>query len=213
LWRRELQRRWVHEASYRDPDDLGVVMQDMRQDIEAVLRMLPEIAAEVGVDLDAPVPARVTVLDTERLRRASLALVGCLAGTTRNDDEAQDGATRELRRIAAKIAAKVARVGGYLGEDQAQETWAHDGEPNLLLLERLERQFREELARCPVRDQIEACATRALSDLDRVLGPLIAEVSAAARLTLAALEQRGLAPSPFVRTATPVEIPFPHPRR
>src|SRR5687768_7286215 len=75
IQRRELQRRWVHEARGRDPDDPAVIAEDMQETLESTVRMVEEIAAEEGIDLTAPLPARPIVLDARRLERASVTVV------------------------------------------------------------------------------------------------------------------------------------------
>lgn len=202
MWRRELQRRWVHEARGRDPDDPAVWREDMAQDLTNVLRMLGECAAEEGIDLDAPLPPRVPVLDAERLRRVSLGLATSLAEPPGEPDPETVAAFLELKSLALTLAMKCARIAGYLSDWGADdEQWARDGAPNLLLLERLKRQFRTGLARLPDPPPPEHAVSRALSDLDRILDPLIAEFAEPLRALMTALEARGAAPSPFIRAA------------
>jgi hypothetical protein len=142
--RRELQLRWRHEARGLDPDDPALVMQDVQQELESTLRLLLEVAEEEGIDLDAPLPPRVVVLDAERLSRASMALVHSWAGQQQASDEQAAALQQELLKIATTLAAKSARIAGYLSDGRAQDAvWTSDAAPNLLLLDRLKRQFRE----------------------------------------------------------------------
>ena len=196
---RELQRRWVHEARGRDPDDPALLMHDLEHELETTLRMLAEVAAAEDIDLDAPLPPRVVVLDAERLSRASMALVHSLAGRQQSSDERAAAVEGELLAIATTLAAKSARIAGYLGDRRTQdEVWTSDAAPNLLLLDRLKRQFREVRERLSDGTQTDDPISRALTDLDRILDPLVAELGAA-RAMLAALEACDAAPSPFLR--------------
>lgn len=197
--RRELQQRWVHEARGRDPDDPDVVLEDMRESLESTLRMLLEIARAEGIDLDTPIPPRPSVLDAKRLEKAAMALVRCLVQAFPADDAQASAATAELRRLSATLAVKAARIACHLDVGADEETWARDAAPNLLLLERLKLEMAGELARLSGDVAIDELVTRAMTELDRNLDPLIRQVGEEARGVLAALEARGAAPSPFIR--------------
>jgi len=199
--RRELQMRWVHEARGRDPDDPAVIAEDMHEILASTHRMLLEIAAAEGIDLDEPLPPRPTVLAAKRLERVALDWVRCVARLwTAGDSQASD-ATAELRRLSTVLATKAMRIASHLDTDADEETWACDGAPNLLLVERLKTQIAGELARLPTDVAVDESMTRAMAELDRNLDPLIRGVGEQARSVLAALEARGAAPSPFIPEA------------
>lgn len=203
VYRREQQLRWVHSARGLDPDDPELVLADMHQSIETTLRMVQEIAEAEGVDLDEPLPPRPTLLAARRLERTAMTLVRCVAEASRAGDVEVREATAELRSLATTVATKSSRIACHL-ENEAElpdeEVWAFDAAPNLLLLDRLKAAMVDELARLAGGSGIDAAAG-ALAELDRNLDPLIRQVGDHARTVLAALEARGAAPSPFLRSA------------
>jgi len=196
--RREQQLRWVHEARGEDPDDPAVMLEDASEMLESALRMVLEIAQAEGIDLDAPLPPRPTVLAAKRLERSAMALVRCVAQVVDRGDAQAGDSTRGLLALTSTLAAKVGRIAGQLDLGADDETWARDAAPNLLLIDRLRAELARKLALLPQDGARDAGLQRALRELDRDLEPLIRDVGAETRDLLAALEARGAAPSPFI---------------
>jgi hypothetical protein len=210
LARRERQLQWVHEARGEDPDDPAVIMVDASQMLGFTLRLVLEIAEEEGIDLNAPLPKRPAVLAAKRLEQAGMTLVRN-ASELWKAAEAAGCDCAELRFSATKLAAKAARIASYLEDPEDEDIWVADAAPNLLLIDRVKRQFADELARVSpdAGSGVVERVTRALAELERILDPLIRDFGDGARAMLAALEARGSAPSPFVcksdgTTAAPV---------
>lgn len=179
---RQLQHAWVHKAKHEDPDAIESIMEDVEQDLGSALRQLEELAAEEGIDLDAPLPPEPIQLDAERLHRAARALA---FGLSKDGQDMTD---------VTLFMAKCVRVGMAVGEDDTE--MFGDVAPNLLLLERL----RGELA---ARIEASSEETRAAAEtIDRVLQPLFAKLDDESRRHMADLVARNEAPSPFC-TITP----------
>ncbi|MBI4955405.1 MAG: hypothetical protein HY908_25505 [Myxococcales bacterium] len=187
--RRERQRRWVAEASGRDPDDPDVWMEDAAADCERMLAELRAVAAAEGIDLEAPLPPRPIVLDAERLRRAAFALVSAVAA---------EPAEAPLTAVMLS-GAKAVRIAGYLGDGAPHEAWASDAVPNLLLIDRL----RAEILPAAL-DEARPFGRR-LAAMSRLLAPFIAALEEPRRV-LARLVERGAAPSPFCVIEPPPEL-------
>lgn len=184
-----LQRRLAHEAAGVDPDDPEVWMDDIVDGLTETVGMLEQIAREEGVDLDAPIPPPTVIsLDAKRLHRARNALVMSL----RDDAPARE----RFGSIVMTIAMKTARLEGALedGQKTSSDVWLGSIVPNLLLLEILKTQLLHDLAD----DATQYVALdRALTELYRIIDPLIADVGAEPRAVLAAMVARRMAPSPF----------------
>ena len=197
LARRDAQLRWRAEAAGRDPDDWGVVMEQASSELGRALEMLQEAAAEDGIDLDAPLPTPVVVLEAERMHRTGMRVVKCLVAY-QPQDEAQAEAVADCMPLASKLAAKVARISSYVSEEERErEVWALDGMPNMLLIEHVRERLRPALEAAEPSAPPDGSALNVLGALDAQLAPLIAAVSAEARAALAALIEQGAAPSPF----------------
>jgi GNAT superfamily N-acetyltransferase len=170
LQKRELQRAWVHAARGEDPTDPDVLSADFEEDLARAERLVMEAAREEGLDLDAPSPPEVALLDRERLRRATRTIVGALPS-------------------AMPFVQKCARV---IGADTADaELWAFDVAPNLLVIERLRAELAPEIERAD--ENVRA----AIAVVDRMFAPLLAAVSSDARRRIEALVATKAAPSPF----------------
>jgi hypothetical protein len=197
LPRRERQHRWVAQARGLDPDDPDVQWAAVSEDLERLLRMLESIAAEEGVDLNEPLPPRLSVLDAKRLERAAMNAVKCVVELSRSPDPRLDAVVSALRSSTMAVAGKVARIGHYLEEGGSQDSWEGDAVPNLFLLERYKRETRELFAGAAELGHDAAPGLAALSEIDRLLDPMIAEIGEGPRKLLAALQARNAAPSPF----------------
>jgi hypothetical protein len=138
--RRELQRRWVHEARREDHDSMAVAVSDVEEELSRALALAREIASEEGIDLNAPLPPVPISLEAVKLRRAGLDLAIALhAALDLQGAElppATSPAVDDAFTASATLAAKCARIGGYLAE-RNDDTWTADAVPNLLLMERL----------------------------------------------------------------------------
>jgi hypothetical protein len=201
LNRRIEQRRWVHTARGKDPDDMKVVLADMATDLAQILSNLRDAAEEEGVDLDAPMPALPTSLDSVRLQRAATTLITTLDSGIRPPEQPAPEVTavvKEAMAISLNLRMKSARIGGQLA-DERDESWAMDIVPNLLLVERQRARLDEVLAELGGLLEEDASATirGALATMDRVLRPLIEGVDAEARAKLEEMIAAGAAPSPF----------------
>jgi hypothetical protein len=215
VYRRDQQRRWVHEARREDPNDWKVVMADVADDLRRALEIAQEIAEKDGIDLDAPLPERPIPLAAARLRKASQLLAtsldDALAESTprgargAEQDTPGDPSFASARSICLTIAMKAARIGGMLGahdegDPVSEEMWDVDAVPNLILLEllrvRFDRVVAEIRARHPHAEAWPRVA-RARADLDRVLAPMSLAIRPAEREMLEALVASGAAPSPF----------------
>lgn len=202
LNRRIAQRRWVHTARGEDPDDIKVVLADAATDLAQILSNLREAAEEEGVDLDAPLPARPTSLDSVRLQRAATSLITTLNSGIRPPEQPAPqvtGAIEEVMAICLTLCRKSARIGGQLA-DERDESWAMDIVPNLLLVERLRARLDEVLAGLGgglLEEDASAAVRGALATMDRILRPLIEGVDAEARASLEEMIAAGAAPSPF----------------
>jgi hypothetical protein len=196
LRRRELQTRWVREARGEDPDDARIVMRDVQANLERALVKLKQAAADEGIDPDELPPMQPIALDMIRLQRSGSALVKALDDALARAPDAD--CVCEAFSIAFKVACKCGRVGGYLNGGW-ENIWLDDVVPNLLLIEQLFRRLDETIALGEPRfDRAALAAARAArSELERILAPLFADVSAADREHMKELIQRGLAPSPF----------------
>jgi hypothetical protein len=195
---REAQLRWRDEARGLDPDDPERVMAHVHDSLEEALTLLQRAAEEEGIDLDAPYPAPVADLAAERLKRVSMGVVTCLAGY-QPLTEAQADAVGECKSLTMKLVTKIARVVGYAEVGwQEREVWELDAVPNLLLVEHVKAKLRPALERAQPSAPATSSALDALDQLEPLLAPLLAGISADARATLAALEAEGLAPSPFL---------------
>jgi hypothetical protein len=205
--RAERQRRWVHEARGKDPDDLRVVLEDFDKDLSRTLELLRETAAQEGIDIDdidtRDVPP--TPIAALRLQRAgmkySLATKHALGATPPVLARSDDPHLEELIRQSNLIARKCARVGGYMnragGPDAAAVAWMSDAVPNLLLLELVLRRARAAVD--ALLDPTAAAVFHAIhADLDRSLAPLFAAIPREARAEIDARIASGQAPSPFV---------------
>jgi hypothetical protein len=190
--RAELQRRWVHQAHGRDPDDPDLVMQDVARDLEKMVAHLTAVAEAQGIDLDAPLPPAPIVLDAVRLRRAGLDLVSAIHQLPEGALGPEDHG--ELMSTVIVLAPKVARIALSFDDDDRGDLWEFDTVPNLLLIDFLRQQVRDGLAR--VTPGAADAARRALAELDRILDPMIAAIGQP-RSVLAGLVEHGAAPSPF----------------
>jgi len=197
LRRRELQRRWVHEARGEDPDDAPVVMADVQHDLERAVEMVEQAAADAGIDIDELPPNLPVALDMVRLRRRGFALVKALDDALRLAPD--DDCVCEAFSIAFKLACKCGRVSGYLN-DGWEEIWVADVVPNLLLIEHLFGRLDETISLRESRfdDAALVAARAARAELERILGPLLARVTADDRQHIVKLIERRLAPSPFL---------------
>jgi hypothetical protein len=195
---REKQQRWQDEARGLDPDDPERVMAHVHESLEEALRLLEQAAREEGIDLDEPMPAPVADLRAERIKRVSMGVIECLAGYEPKSEEQAD-AVGECKVLATKVVTKIARVAGYASDGaETREVWELDAMPNLLLIERVKVDLRRALERAEPSAPPGSSALDALTAVEPLLAPWFAQVSAAARATLAALEARGEAPSPFL---------------
>lgn len=190
--RRELQRRWVVEARDGDPDDMAVVMSDVNQLMETVLVELRRLAAEERIDLDAPLKGRPVSLDAERLRRKGLAMMTAAKGLAPTEE------ANELMKTVLTVATKSARIAANLdvGDARSSDAWVADVVANLLLLETSKKSVRDALSRMTNAPELRELG-EALTDIDRILDPLISQVDAQLRKVLAGLIARRAAPSPF----------------
>lgn len=190
---RDRQQRFVHEARGEDPDDLGVVMGDMAESFAKVLAELRGEAEQQGIDPDAPLPEVPVVLSAVRLKKAGIALAKAIAPLVSLDTGDR------LDALAVTVAMKTARVAGYLEHEELGGLREGDAAANLMLLDRL----RADLARAIERagaiadDNTTASLKKALGELNSSLDPLLAAMGDGARRWLAALVERGVAPSPF----------------
>ncbi len=195
VYRREEQRRWLYEARGEDAEGWGSTLADMREDMERLLLLVTEVAIEEGIDLDAPPLEEPIQLDAVRFERTGKELFAAVHHAIA-ERPACPGASEALV-TAMTLAMKLARIGGSVGPDR-QLNWSRDTVPNLLLIERLALRFDAAIRTidgidAPARQRLDAVR----ADVDRLVDPLLAEVTAAERDTMADLALRGLAPSPF----------------
>ncbi len=200
---KEAQRRWVHEARGEDPDDPAVFAADVQEEWDALERTLERVAEEEGIDPHAPAPPEVVTMASLRLRRAGMGFAGEVARALRElpDELRESDAARELSRQSILVASKCARLADVVGERGEprtdDEVWEDDAVPNLLLLEALDRRLVACVAELFAPERA-APLTELASALREAIGRLLAAVPEEARAELAAMIERGDAPSPFV---------------
>jgi hypothetical protein len=186
LARRERGQQWSMRQRRIDPDSDEGFATLLLESLASAERMLERIAAEEGVDLRSVMSERPPTFTQKRLMRAALDVV-------RAEGADVDG-------IAALIVMKIARVGGYIENDDLtsvdvndeESVWRRDGGPNLFLIEHLIRSLAANLA---ATKRLEAL--RALACLEVLLKPLLARVEPLRPFLSARLASR-TAPSPFV---------------
>ena len=193
--RRELQNRWVRTARGADPDDLQVAIKDVVREMAGLVVELQRIAEHEGIDLAAPLTRGPVVLDAVRLRRAGTALATAVETLTSTD------VPSEYTALALTLATKLARVAAYPGDARSEDAWDADAVPNLLLVDRLKTELARWLVQSPPAvDQSLLSARHALTEIDRIVDPLISAIDLRARAILGLLIEARAAPSPFCVT-------------
>jgi hypothetical protein len=199
------RRRWVHEARGEDPDDMGVVLADVADDLERALTMLQDYAREEGIDLDDPERQMpLPSIATQRLQRTGLDFATIAHDAVHALEpafaDANDPEVGELLFQAIVIARKCARLAGYMdprgmpAEDDV--VWRSDAVPNLLLMEIVTGRARDAF-RVLFDAELAGEFAKLQATLDRSLVELYRAVPSSARSELALMIEARRAPSPF----------------
>jgi hypothetical protein len=189
--RHDDRRRKRRTARDEDPDALPAVMEDVFADLRDACGMLEQLTSKRAPE---PSPPRPLSLGKKQLERATLQLARCVVRLD-GSGELAPALGAECLHLCTLLAGKSARVSSYIGSGDAG-VWDFDAVPNLLLIELTLARLRQGLG------QLDDAPTRAaLTDVERLLAPLLASIGLAARAQMAALVRAGRAPSPFLIAA------------
>jgi hypothetical protein len=177
-----------------DPDVPEVVWDDAAAQLRRALALLHKLLDEEGIlltETEVPRPS----LAAARWKKLAIDYATSLMALR----PSLDGADLEaVTRGATTVGSKLARIAVHLEGPAAEELFSWDVVPNLLLIEKLDRELAAIVDRAmnlttPGADQYR----RARKDVLRFTKPLLEAVPEAARTTLAALVPKRSAPSPF----------------
>lgn len=200
--RREAQRRWVRTARGEDPDDPAIQFADVLLELERAAQLVERAAREQGIDpSEPPEPEPVVSLTARRLQKLGQSFASAVRKSVDRLPDVSEPDAREVAHEALLVATKCARLVGYFDPLGApcidDDCFEYDAAPNLLLFEELERRLKERIpALFP--DELARALSARLAEVSALVEPLRAGVSDEARAELAAMIERGEAPSPFL---------------
>jgi hypothetical protein len=196
----EARLRWRHEMRGEDPDDPDIAWADVEQELRRAFDLLRDLLEEKGIDPD-DIEAPSTSLTEARVKKLGVQY----ATSLRHLEPRGDAAPRleAARRAALTVGSKLARISADLDAGDG-ETWAWDTVPNLLLIERLDRDITDCMDRLAGVSEIDDREfRRARAEMLRIVTPLLEVVPHSARSALDRLAEAGRAPSPFHRIEMP----------
>lgn len=202
---------------------MDVAMEVLEECLQQALALIRRAAEEDGLDLsDLAAQAEPAILSLyqERLRQLATEyarlvceveqrLEASIPDGIRSPDAEEGACAGFMLEDCMTLAAKIGRISCYLtpeGEPEAEDTWFADGVPNLLLIQRLDREVARQMASLAhaLPELASPRFRKVRGDLLRALRPLFATIRRQDRLAIRRLKARGRAPSPFcIRVTAP----------